>query len=193
MALTESKTLALGAPAPEFNLRGVDGKDYTLRSFFDRRALWVTFMCNHCPYVIAVQDRINTLAHKWMAEGVGVIAINSNDPNQYPDDSMDKMKLRAAEKKYVFPYVQDLDQSAARAYDAVCTPEFFVFEGRGGTEFLLRYHGRLDDSWKDPQRVTQRDLDQAISDVVSGQRDRIDALIKRTQWPSMGCNIKWAR
>lgn len=194
MALTESKHCALGDPAPAFSLPGVDArglvKNYSLEDFKDRQVLIVMFMCNHCPYVIAVQDRINGLATKWPAShsggGVGLIGINSNDPVAYPDDSFEKMKERSREQGFQFPYAQDLDQSVARAYDAACTPDPYVFE-RVGSEFILRYHGRIDDHWKDARQVKHRDLEDAVQSILERKP------VKAEQVPSMGCNIKWSR
>jgi peroxiredoxin len=174
----------LGSPAPDFRLPGVDGRVYDLASFPDARALVVVFMCNHCPYVIAVQERINELAKEYAPRGVRVIGINPNDPVKYPDDSMEAMKQRAQEQGYVFPYLQDISQETARAYGAVCTPDPFVFE-RAGSQFLLRYHGRIDDSWKDPAKVTHRELARALDAVLSGHP------VDGAQNPAMGCSIKW--
>ncbi len=174
----------LGSPAPDFNLPGVDGRLHDLSSFREARALVVIFMCNHCPYVIAVQERINELAREYTTRGVRVVGINPNDPVRYPDDSMEAMKLRAREQGYVFDYLQDITQETARAYGAVCTPDPFVFE-RVGSEFLLRYHGRIDDSWKDPARVTRRELAQALDAILGGRA------VPEGQSPSMGCSIKW--
>ncbi len=184
MALTYSSQKELGRVAPDFSLKGVDGRTYSLADFKSSRALVVGFLCNHCPYVIAIQDRFVALAREFQAKGVGFIAINSNDTVQYPDDSFEKMKIRAAEKVYSFPYVLDETQDVARAYDAACTPDLYAFENKGG-EFLLRYHGRLDDNWKEPTQVRKRELADALTALVSG------APVNPDQLPSMGCNIKW--
>lgn len=174
--------------APDFNLPGVDGKNHSLASFTDARALLVIFMCNHCPYVIAVQDRINELAKKYGPKGLAVIGINSNDPDQKSADSFEAMKERAREVGYVFTYVQDLSQDVARAYDAVCTPDPYLFENIGKPtkpDFLLRYHGRIDDSWKEEAAVTRHELAEAIEAVLSKKP------VDRDQKPAMGCSIKW--
>lgn len=185
MALTYSSyKLDLGMAAPEFNLPGVDGKSYSLGDFKDARALAVIFMCNHCPYVIAVQDRINELAKEYAARGVRLIGINSNDVSKYPDDSFDKMKERARERNFAFPYLFDETQEVARAYDAACTPDPYLFENVGG-KFILRYHGRIDDNWKEPQSVTRREMAEAINAVLAGKPVPFEAK------PAMGCNIKW--
>ncbi|MFN7684193.1 MAG: thioredoxin family protein [Oligoflexia bacterium] len=174
----------LGSLAPDFSLPGVDGRTYSLSSFSDARALVVVFMCNHCPYVIAVQERINDLAREYATRGVRLIGINPNDPIKYPDDSLEAMKARASEQGYVFPYLQDLTQETARAYGAVCTPDPFVFENKAG-KFVLRYHGRIDDSWKEPAKVTQRELAAALDSILEGRTPQ------NQQHPAMGCSIKW--
>lgn len=184
MALTFSPAPELGTKAPEFDLPGVDGRSYSLESFKDSRALVVVFMCNHCPYVVAVQDRINAIAREYDPKGVALIGINSNDPIRYPEDDFDSMKKRASEQGYVFPYVQDLSQSVARAYGAVCTPDPFVYE-RVGSEFLLRYRGRIDDNWKDEKQVKNRELAAALDAILSG------APVDPRSNSAMGCSIKW--
>jgi peroxiredoxin len=188
MALMHSKDfhqgLNLGALAPDFSLPGVDGRTWTLADFKDNKALLVIFMCNHCPYVIAVQDRINALAKRYQPAGLSVVGINPNDATRYPDDSFEKMKERAREQGYVFPYLQDETQAVARAYDAVCTPDLYLFAHEAG-EFRLRYHGRIDDQWKDPAKVTRRELAEAIEAVLKG------GAVAEEQHPSMGCSIKW--
>ncbi len=149
-----------------------------------QKALLVIFMCNHCPYVIAVQDRINQIAKDYADQGVAVVGINSNDAENYPEDSYEKMKQRAKEKNYAFSYLYDETQEVAKAYGAVCTPDPYLYENQDG-KFLLRYHGRIDDSWKDESAVTSKDLRKAIEAVLK------DDKIEFEQKPSMGCSIKW--
>ncbi|OFZ19796.1 MAG: alkyl hydroperoxide reductase [Bdellovibrionales bacterium GWB1_55_8] len=184
MALMYSEPAALGSPAPDFTLPGVDGKTYRLLDFKDSKALLVIFMCNHCPYVKAVQGRINALARQYGSKGISVVGINPNDSVRYPDDSFEAMKQTASENGYVFPYLRDEDQSVARAYGAICTPEFYLYQPKGN-QFILRYRGRLDDNWKDEKAVTRRDLVQAIENVIAGREPAVD------QPASMGCSIKW--
>ncbi len=188
MALISSKSFdqgpKLGFVAPPFSLPGVDGKLWSLSSFTDQKALLVVFMCNHCPYVIAVQERINGLAKRFQNQGLAVVGINPNDSIRYPADSLEAMKVRAREQGYVFPYLQDESQEVARAYDAVCTPDLYLF-GKSNEEFTLRYHGRIDDHWKDASQVTRHELAEAIETVLQGQ------LPSETQQASMGCSIKW--
>ncbi len=187
MALLESKKLELGMIAPDFDLPSTDGKSYRISSFSDAKALVVIFMCNHCPYVVAVQGRIAALAKEYQARGVRLVGINPNDSVKYPDDSFDAMKGRAKEQGYVFPYLRDESQDVARAYDAVCTPDIYAFENAGSNagRFLLRYHGRLDDSWKDPAAVKRRELALALDAILAGMP------VPQEQIPSMGCSIKW--
>ena len=174
----------LGSSAPDFSLPGVDGRNWSLADFKGKKALVVIFMCNHCPYVIAVQGRINELAREYAAQGVALVGISPNDPVKYPADSLDAMRVRAREQGYVFPYLIDETQEVARAYGAVCTPDPFVFENVGG-EFVLRYHGRIDDSWKEPERVTRREIAQSLDAILAGKP------VSAQQHPAMGCSIKW--
>ena len=184
MALTQSTAAALGkAPSP-FSLLGVDGKTWSLGDFASARVLVVVFMCNHCPYVVAVRQRINALAAEYGPCGVRLVAINSNDPVKFPDDNFTAMKADAKKFGYVFPYLFDETQEVARAYDAVCTPDFFVY-GKSATGFELSYRGRLDDSWKDPTAVKRRDLALALEEILAGNP------VAGEQIPSMGCSIKW--
>ena len=141
-------------------------------------------MCNHCPYVIAVQSRINSLAKEFASRGAKVVGINSNDAVKYPDDSFAKMQEDARKLGYVFPYLFDETQAVARAYGAACTPDPYVYENVGG-KFVLRYHGRIDDNWKDEAAVTRRELALALEAILSGKPLDLE------QKPSMGCSIKW--
>ncbi len=189
MALLYTPDMELGFIAPEFNLPSTDGQNVSLANFNKHKGLCVIFMCNHCPYVIAVQERINRLAKEFQPQGIAVVGISSNDPNYKEADSFENMKIRAREMGYVFPYLFDETQNVARAYGAVCTPDIFLFknssaDAAGGT-FRLEYRGRIDDSWKDESKVTLRDLHTAMTGLVNG-----DAPMAK-QTPSMGCSIKW--
>lgn len=181
MALTYSEMVPLGRSAPSFKLFGIDGKSYSLEDFAGKTALVVMFICKHCPYVIAVQDRLARLAREFTAKGVQFVGINSNDTDQYPEDSPDNMRRQAQEVGFDFPYLIDDSQEVAKAYGAVCTPDIFVFDKNQ----RLRYRGRIDDSWKDPARVTRHDLHDAIDALLTGGEVSAD------QIPSMGCSIKW--
>jgi peroxiredoxin len=184
MALAYSKPSQLGAAAPDFSLPGVDGKTYRLYDCVRSKAVLVIFMCNHCPYVKAVRDRINDLAAKYIRQGVAVFAINSNDAIKYPDDSFKAMRETSDEFGFVFPYLYDESQQVAQAFDAVCTPEFYAYKG-GGDKLTLAYHGRLDDNWKDHKAVTKQDLAEALDAILAGKQP------SREQTASMGCSIKW--
>jgi len=190
MALLYSTVSEWGSKAPEFSLPGVDGKTYSLESFRSNRALLVVFMCNHCPYVIAVQERLNRLAQEFAPQGLAVVGINSNDPAYRIEDSFENMKKTAKEWGLVFPYVFDESQTVARAYDAVCTPDPYLYENVNG-DFRLRYRGRIDDSWKDPAQVKEESLKRAIEAVLSSQGLTAELLGEAV--PSMGCSIKWKK
>lgn len=181
MALTYSEMIPLGKSAPAFELQGIDEKTYSLDSFKGKKALVIMFICKHCPYVVAVQDRLAALAREFTPAGVQFVGINSNDVENYPEDSPENMKKQAKEVGFVFPYLFDETQEVAKAYGAVCTPDIFVFDHA----FKLRYRGRIDDSWKDPKKVARQDLRDALEAVVSQKP------VSEDQIPSMGCSIKW--
>jgi peroxiredoxin len=176
-----SKGMAVGTQAPAFSLPATDGKTYSLDSFADASLLVVVFTCNHCPYAKAVEERLVQLQRDYEGRGVRLVAINPNDERAYPDDSFAAMKVRAQEKGFNFPYLRDESQSVARAYDAACTPDIFVF----GKPRTLIYNGRLDDNWQDPSKVTKNDLRTVLDAALAGRAPNIDAV------PSMGCSIKW--
>jgi len=172
-----------GWQAPAFTLPDVmSGKAVSLGDVIGQNGLLVMFICNHCPYVLAVLDRIIRDARDMQSLGVGVVAISSNDVESYPQDGPGRMKEMAVARAFPFPYLYDESQSVARAYDAVCTPDFFGFDREGG----LQYRGRLDASRKDagPEDL-RRDLFEAMKQVAEtgqGPKDQV---------PSMGCSIKW--
>lgn len=176
-----SKGMPRGTRAPAFSLPGVDGNTWSLDSFRDARALLVVFTCNHCPYAKAAEGRLADLARDYQERGLRVVAINANDASRYPDDSFEGMKARAADKGFPFPYLHDESQAVARAYDAACTPDLFLF----GPERRLFYNGRVDDDWKDPANVTREDLREAIEALLEGRPLEFEPV------PSMGCSIKW--
>ena len=181
MALTYSPDPDLGRPCPDFALPGTDGRVYSKIDFQSDHSLLVMFICNHCPYVIAIEDRLVQLAVDLKKIGVSVVAISSNDVKNYPQDSFDNMKSKAIDKKYPFVYLYDETQDVARRFGAVCTPDFFVYDRND----KLAYRGRLDDSWKDPTQVKIRELYQAVLNIEANQPIQIP------QTPTMGCNIKW--
>ena len=173
----------LGAPCPDFQLPGVDGKSYRLGDFERAPVLVVMFICNHCPYVQAVEDRLIRLARELGARGAAFVGVCSNDADSYPDDAFDKLAERWTRKGYGFPYLHDEAQEVARAFGAVCTPDIFVYDQRR----RLAYRGRIDDSWKDEAKVTRRDLADAIQALLDGHT------LSPEQRPSMGCSIKWKK
>jgi peroxiredoxin len=182
MAATASTMLALGTTAPAFTLNDLAGKAVSLEDFRDAPAVLVMFICNHCPFVVHVRHELVRVARDYQARGVAVIAINSNDPVAYPDDSPERMRQQASEHGYTFPYLFDADQSVAKAYRAACTPDFFVFD----RSRRLTYRGQLDDSRpSNGQPVTGKDLRAALDAALDGRPPPSE------QRPSIGCNIKW--
>jgi peroxiredoxin len=181
MALTYSKGMLPGTAAPDFSLRGVDGKMYSLLSFQEAAVLVIVFTCNHCPYAVASEDRLIALQNEFSDRGVRFVLINPNDAIRYPEDSFENMSIRSREKSFPFPYLQDESQETARNYDAVCTPDPFVFSRHR----RLYYNGRIDDNWKEPEHAIHHDLRTAIRDCLD------DRTLTIEQIPSMGCSIKW--
>ena len=183
MALMHTPAPELGQAPFDFNLKGVDERQHQLKEFTGGKALVIMFICNHCPYVQAIEDRLIQLGHDCQKLGVPVVAICSNDPVNYPDDNFENLQKRSREKKYSFAYLHDPDQKVAQQYGAVCTPDFFVYDQNK----KLAYRGRLDDSWKEPGKVTRRELFEAVQNLAAGKS------ISSQQTPSMGCSIKWSK
>lgn len=181
MALTHTPPADLGKKISDFHLLATDGKKYRLQDFQNGKPIVVMFICNHCPYVKAIEDRLIQLGHDLKALDVNVVAICSNDAQNYPEDSYANLKKRAEEKNYPFVYLHDADQSVAKKWGAVCTPDYFVTNGSNE----IQYRGRLDDSWKDPQLVTKRELYNAVLQILETNQG------PNEQTPSMGCSIKW--
>ncbi|WP_138433884.1 thioredoxin family protein [Winogradskyella algicola] len=183
MALTPSNMLPLGTKAPDFNL--VDTKDNQTKSLTElkgKNGTLVMFICNHCPFVIHVNEQLVKLANDYKTKGINCIAISSNDVENYPQDGPDKMKTHAEENHYPFPYLYDETQEVAKTYDAACTPDFFLFN----EDLKLVYTGLLDGSRPGNDiPVTGEDLRAAMDALLS--KDTINP----NQKPSMGCNIKW--
>jgi peroxiredoxin len=178
-----SPTGQLGFRAPPFDLPGVDGRNHTLESVRGTNGVLVMFICNHCPYVKAVMDKIVRDARDLAAHDIGSIAIMTNDPAEYPEDSFDNMKTVAARHGFTFPYVVDEMQDIGRAYGAVCTPDFFGFDSR----LELAYRGRLDASGRSPDPNAARELYDAMLQVARTGKG------PAKQTPSVGCSIKWRR
>jgi peroxiredoxin len=180
MATTAVSTV-LGKAAPTFRLPATDGKTYTLDDIAGRKGTVMVFICNHCPYVKAVIDRLVSDAKVLMAEGIGFAAICSNDAQAYPEDSFANMQRFAKTHGFPFPYLHDEDQSVARAYAAVCTPDFFGYD----KDRRLRYRGRLDEGRTAPIPSTaRRELVEAMRAIAAGTTPS-------EQLPSVGCSIKW--
>jgi peroxiredoxin len=184
MALMETPVCEFGKAAPDFSLPGVDGKTWTLQQCMDENGLLVMFICNHCPYVKAVQERLVRDTRELKDYGIASVAIMANDPSDYPEDSFDNMRLVAERLHYPFPYLFDETQQVAKAYGAVCTPDFFGYS----KDFKLQYRGRLDSSGKNaapPDAV--RELFEAMKLVAATGKG------PEKQIPSMGCSIKWKK
>ena len=183
MSLTPSNMIPLGTKAPDFNLiNAVDLTDISLSDVRGPKGTLVMFICNHCPIVIHVIEELVHIANEYLNKGVGFVAINSNDIVSYPDDSPGKMQLNAINYKFCFPYLFDETQKTAKAYDAACTPDFFLFD----TNLKLVYRGQLDDSRPGNKKpVTGKDLRTALDLLIKNKSQ------KKIQKPSIGCNIKW--
>jgi peroxiredoxin len=180
MALLESKPTQAFELSP-FQLPDVYGQQHSSSAYQDAKVLVVTFLCGHCPYVKAVEERIIKLAKQCQEQSVQFLGICSNDPTDHPEDSPEALRQRVEQLGYPFPYLIDADQAVARQFGAVCTPEFYAFDAAR----QLRYHGRLDDNWQAPNQVQQEDLKGAIQALLKDQP------IPEPQIPSMGCSIKW--
>ncbi len=171
----------LGSKIIDFSLKGIDDKFYSPNDFKEKDILIVIFKCNHCPYVKAVISRFVNFQNKYKDRGVQLIGINPNDSKTYPEDSFENMKHFAEKNKINFPYLVDDTQEIAKIYDAVCTPDIYVYD----KDRILKYRGRFDDNWKDESKVIQRDLEKAVELLLQGKE------LDFEQIPSMGCSIKW--
>ncbi|MBN2056939.1 thioredoxin family protein [bacterium] len=182
MAATLSTMPPLGSPAPDFTLPDYKGLERSLEDFSAAPALLMIFMCNHCPYVQHVRGEIVRVAADYQPRGLAVVAINANDAERFPEDDIDKMKEYARTYNYTFPYLYDESQETAKAYQAACTPDFFLYD----KERKLYYRGRLDDSRPGSDiPVTGANLREALEKVLA------DRPAPDRQKPSVGCNIKW--
>lgn len=177
----QSGVCDFGWKAVDFRLPGTDGKEYTLSDVRGPNGTLIMFICNHCPYVKAVIDRIVRDARELKSLGVHTVAISSNDVTTHPEDSFDKMKVFAETHGFPFPYLYDESQEVAQAYEAVCTPDFFGFNG----DLELQYRGRLDDSGREPKPEARRELFEAMKHVAETGEG------PQEQTPSIGCSIKW--
>lgn len=184
MARTPSTMLALGTPAPAFRLPDYDGRLHALEDFAAQPALLVAFICSHCPFVRHLRQEFAAFAREYALRGLAVVAINSNDIEAYPQDGPEAMREEGAALGYGFPYLLDESQDVAKAYQAACTPDFFLFDA---TRRLV-YRGQFDDSRPGTERpVTGADLRAAVDALLAGRPPIAE------QRPSLGCNIKWRR
>lgn len=183
MVLTPSTMLALGTTAPDFSLPDAKGTIHTLESIAQgKQATLVAFLCNHCPYVKHLKTEFAALVKTYQERGLAAVAINSNDIDNYPDDSPEKMLQDSADFGYTFPYLIDADQATAKAYRAACTPDFYIFDAA----LQLAYRGQFDDSRPDSGKpVTGMDLRKALDTLLAGET------VDSDQKASIGCNIKW--
>lgn len=178
-----SDTLRLGSAAPLFSLPGVDGRMWSMADLAEKSVVVVIFSCNHCPYVQAYEDRMVAIQRDYAERGVQLVAINSNDADDYPEDSFVKMKKRVQDKGFNFLYLRDDSQAVARAYGATHTPQLFVFD----RDRRLRYTGKIDDNWQQPQSVRRRFLREALDGLLAGTQPA------EPMTHAIGCTIKWKR
>lgn len=185
MAYKESNMIPLGSKAPNFRLLDtISDKWLSLNDIKGTKATVVMFICNHCPYVIHVNSELVKLANDYLPKEVGFVAISSNDAVNYPDDGPEKMKLKAKEEAYPFPYLYDESQQVAKDYDAACTPDLYIFDAN----LCLAYRGRLDDSRPNSgKELTGNDMRNALDKILQ------EKPVETVQFPSAGCNIKWKK
>lgn len=174
-------TLPLGEKAIDFNLPATDGNNYSLESFKDARYLVIFFTCNHCPYVLGSDEVTRETAEKYKDQGVAFVGINSNSAGTYPEDDFEHMKKRMAEHHFPWKYLRDLSQDTARAYGALRTPHFFIFDANR----QLVYTGRGVDNPRDPSKIKVNDLDRALEELTSGRTVSVPIT------NPIGCNVKW--
>jgi peroxiredoxin len=172
-------SLEIGSKCPDFRLAGTDGKEHALRDFAGK-PLVVIVSCNHCPYVVAYEERMVSIANTY-SKTVDFVAINANDVSRYPEDGMEKMIERARQRRFPFPYLRDDSQTVVRALGARFTPEVFVFDA----DRALRYHGRIDDNHRDAGKVGSHDLIAALDAVLAGKEPPV------TETTPVGCSVKW--
>jgi peroxiredoxin len=183
MPVYTPEKIEFGADCPDFSLPATNGKIYSKKDFLNGQPLVLMFICNHCPYVKAIEDRLIVLGQDLKKLNVNLVAICSNDSFSYPEDSFENLKKRALEKNYPFVYLHDETQQVAKTFGAICTPDYFVYDQKT----KLAYRGRLDDSWKDATQVKNRELHDAVVELSQEKK------ISRPQVPSMGCSIKWVK
>jgi peroxiredoxin len=180
MAMVNSTMIQLGTEAPDFALPDTDGR-IVRKSDFAGKPLLVAFICNHCPFVKHLADKLADAIAEWQEQGVGVVAIMSNNVQTHPDDSPEKMRAEKQQRRFTFPYLYDETQDIAKAYQAACTPDFFLFD----SDHKLYYRGQFDSTRPEKGQPTGEDLDNAVKKLLAGEPAPQD------QYPSVGCNIKW--
>ena len=183
MAAVESTICQFDWPAVDFDLLGVDGRRHNLASVRGPKGLLLMFICNHCPFVKSIRERIVRDCRELQAEGIGAVAIMSNDPVEYPEDSFENMQGVARQYGFTFPYLLDDKQIVAKQYGAVCTPEFYGFN----KDLKLQYHGRLDESRREAVPHAQRELYEAMKQIAATGKG------PAVQFASIGCSIKWRK
>jgi peroxiredoxin len=183
MVSLPSSNIELFTPCPDFLLPSVDGKSYGLSDFLSSEALLVAFICNHCPYVRAIESRLIELRKIYDEDDLAMVGICANDALQYPDDAREVLLDRWRKMNYGFPYLIDSEQTIAKAFGAVCTPDLFLYDRRR----RLFYHGQLDDNWQDESKVSHHDLRAAIDAILADQPP------PDHQKASLGCSIKWKK
>ena len=181
MAELDRFSLAIGSPAPPFSLPGTDGRTWALADLAEAKLLTVLWWCNHCPYVRAWEDRAIDLTKRFAPRGVRFVAINANDPTNYPEDRFESMVARAREKHYPFPYLHDATQEVAHRYGALVTPHPMVFDA----DRRLVFQGRIDDAHDRPHAVRHRYLEEALEAALAGRT--VDPATR----PVLGCSVKW--
>ena len=175
--------LKIGDKLPEFSLVATNGRECNPYEFEESKIIVVMFTCNHCPYVQAYENRLIELQKYFADKAVSFIAINANDEINYPEDSFDNMVKRAKEKGYNFPYLRDKTQEVVKTFGASYTPEVFVFDQNK----TLQYHGRVDDNWKEPDKVKKQDLKEAIESILNNKK------VDMAETQAIGCTVKWAK
>jgi len=182
MVAVNSVMLPLGTEAPDFHLKDTSGRIVSRDDFRGQKGLLVMFICNHCPFVKHIQNELLKLTKEYQSKGIGIVGINSNNAEKYPEDSYDKMKEEVKKIGYTFPYLYDETQEVAKSYKAACTPDFFLFD----ENFKLVYRGQFDDSRPgNGKTIDGKDLRKALDCLLEGKK------IPEHQRPSIGCNIKW--
>ena len=179
--MSTKTTLKIGDKLPEFTITAINGRECNLYEFEESKIIVVMFTCNHCPYVRAYEDRLIKLQKDFSDNCVTFVAINSNDDKNYPEDSFENMKIRAKEKGYNFPYLRDENQAVAKMFGASHTPEIFVFD----QDRILKYHGKVDDNWKESAKVKKEYLREAITALLEGKP------IEIPENQAIGCTVKW--